>query len=304
VLVLGQARKVLRWLWRFNKGSSRLSAGVVDIRAVERLYVQGSLFGVEVGLVNLDTLQILVLIIVVKEVLRHYRVSIDLVLPDLLPLLYVLCLVLEQLAGEDGLSHYRLLLNWALGLSLEVDFSIVGGGCDDRGTENLLELWVVIATLRVNVVCLHVLPVDSATSSRIGIPVAVGVKGRFAKVRGDGRVREPSAHMFHLMDLVLDILELLGSLSSLLLNGLLSLLLLHFLARLFLLLALLNFQPGTVLRAVGHGAVGEHLIAKGLKVLLLLVLGIEELTSEFTVLFDKLLNLIFNPLLYILGWCH
>ena len=139
----------------------------------------------EVGLVNLDTLQIIVLVVVVKEVLRHYRVSIDLVLPDLLPLLYVLCLVLEQLAGEDGLSHYQLLINSALGLDLQVDFSVVGGGSDDRGTENLLELWMVIATLRVNVVCLHVLPINSTSNGRFSIAVTIGMKSWLTKISGD-----------------------------------------------------------------------------------------------------------------------
>ena len=58
-----------------------------------------SFFSVEIGFVNFNSLQIFILIVIIEEVLRHNRVSIDLVLLYLFSLLNVLCLILKQLSG-------------------------------------------------------------------------------------------------------------------------------------------------------------------------------------------------------------
>ena len=58
-----------------------------------------SFLSVEIGFVNFNSLQVFILIVIIEEVLRHNRVSIDLVLLYLFSLLNVLCLILEQLSG-------------------------------------------------------------------------------------------------------------------------------------------------------------------------------------------------------------
>ena len=64
-----------------------------------RFQIHRSFFSVEIWLVNFNNLKVFILIVIIEEVLRHNRVSIDLVLLNLFSLLNVLCFILEQLSG-------------------------------------------------------------------------------------------------------------------------------------------------------------------------------------------------------------
>lgn len=194
--------------------------------------------------------------------MRHNGISIDLILLDLFTLLNVLRFVLKQLTGKNRLPHNRLLLDWALRLGFQCDLRIVSGSCDNSCTKDLSELWMVIATLRVDIMSFHILTINSASNGRIGISVTVRVKSGLTKIGRDSRIRQPSAHMLHLMDLMLDVLQLFGSLSSLLLDCLISLLQFHLFLRLFFFLALFNLQSSTVLRTVRHSTIRKHLVAE------------------------------------------
>jgi hypothetical protein len=63
-----------------------------------RFQIHRSFFSVEIWLVNFNNLKVFILIVIIEEVLRHNRVSIDLVLLNLFSLLNVLCFILEQLS--------------------------------------------------------------------------------------------------------------------------------------------------------------------------------------------------------------
>ena len=88
--------------------------------------------------------------------------------------------------------------------------------------------------MRVNIVRLHVLAVNSSTNGWVCVSVAIGVEGRLAKVGGYGGVRQPSAGVLHLMNLLFDIFHLLRCLSPLLLESSGSLLAFNILFRLLL----------------------------------------------------------------------
>ena len=91
-------------------------------------------------------------------------------------------------------------------------------GCSSYncGAKNLSELRVVIATLRVNIMSLHILPIHSASNGRLSVSGAVRMKSWLTKVGSYSCIGKPSAHMLHFMDLVLDVLTLPGCGSSLL----------------------------------------------------------------------------------------
>ena len=106
--------------------------------------------------------------------------------------------------------------------------------------------------MRVNIVRLHILAVNSTTNGWVCVAVAIGVEGRLSKVGGYGRVRHPSAGVLHLMNLLLDIFHLLRCLSPLLLESCGSLLSFNILFRLlfpislFILSALAAAAQGTI----------------------------------------------------------
>jgi len=88
--------------------------------------------------------------------------------------------------------------------------------------------------VRVNIVRLHVLAVNSTTNGWVCVAVAIGMEGGFAKVGSYGGVRQPSAGVLHLMNLLFDIFHLLRCLSPLLLESSGSLLAFNILFRLLL----------------------------------------------------------------------
>ena len=175
------------------------------------------LFLVEVGLVNLNSLELLVLILLVQEPCRHDRVASHLLSFDLLAHLNVLSLILEQLTRKDWLPNYLLLSNWAL--PLQVNDIVVLSSLYYSCLEYLLVLGLISPGVRINIVRLHVLPVDSTTDGWVCVPVAVGVEGWLPEVRSYCGVRQPSASVLHLMNLLLDIFHLLRCLSPFLLES-------------------------------------------------------------------------------------
>ena len=171
----------------------------------------------EVWLANLDCLELPVLILVVEEPGWHDRVASHLFSFNLLAHLDVFGLILKQLAREDWLPHYLLLSNWAL--PLEMNDIVMLRSLKNSCLEYLLVLGLVAAGVRINIVRLHVLAIDSTTDGWVGIPVSVGVKGGLPEVGSYSRVRQPSAGVLHLMNLLLDIFHLLRCLSPLLLES-------------------------------------------------------------------------------------
>lgn len=216
----------------------------------------------EIRLIDFNNLQIFVLIVIIEELLRHNGISIDLILLDLFTLLNVLRFVLKQLTGKNRLSHNRLLLDWALRLGFQCDLRIMCGSCNNSCTKDLSELWMIIPTLRVDIMSLHILTINSTSNGRIGISVSVRVKSGLTKIGRDSRIRQPSAHMLHLMNLMLDVFQLFGSLCSLLLVCLISLLQFHLFLRLLFFLTLFDLQSSTVLRTVRHCTIREHLVTQ------------------------------------------
>jgi len=87
----------------------------------------------------------------------------------------------------------------------------------------LLVFRLVTTRVRVNIMRLHVLSVDSAANSWICVAVTIRMKSGLSKIRGNGRVREPPTGVLHLMYLFLDILQLLRGLCPFLLECSLSL---------------------------------------------------------------------------------
>lgn len=144
-----------------------------------------SLFSVKIGLVDLDSLKVFILVLIIEEVLRHDRVSIDLVLLDLLSLLNVLRFILQEFSRKNRLSHNRLFFDGALGFCLESDFRVMGGCRYNGGAENLSELRVVVATLRVHIVSLHILTIDSTSNGRLSVAIAIGMKSWLTEISGD-----------------------------------------------------------------------------------------------------------------------
>jgi hypothetical protein len=98
---------------------------------------------VEVGLANLDCLELPVLILLVQEPGRHDRVASHLFSFNLLAHLNVFGLILKQLAREDWLPHYLLLSNWAL--TLKVNDIVMLGSLKNSCLEYLLVLGLVAA---------------------------------------------------------------------------------------------------------------------------------------------------------------
>jgi len=98
---------------------------------------------VEVGLVNLNGLELLVLILLVEEPGWHDRVASHLFSFNLLTHLNVFGLILKQLAGKDRLPNYLLLSDWAL--TLEVNYIVMLRGLEDSCLEYLLVLGLVSA---------------------------------------------------------------------------------------------------------------------------------------------------------------
>lgn len=101
------------------------------------------LFLVEVGLVNLNGLELLVLILLVQEPGWHDRVASHLFSFNLLAHLNIFSLILKQLARKDRLPHYLLLSDWAL--TLEVNDIVMLRGLKDCCLEYLLVLGLVAA---------------------------------------------------------------------------------------------------------------------------------------------------------------
>ena len=124
---------------------------------------------------------------------------------------------MEQLTREDWLPNYLLLSNRAL--PLQVNDIVVLRSLDDSCLEYLLILGFVAPGVRINIVRLHVLPVDSTTDGWVCVTVAVGVEGWLPEVCSYCGVRQPSAGVLHLMNLLLDIFHLLRSLSPFLLES-------------------------------------------------------------------------------------
>jgi hypothetical protein len=98
---------------------------------------------VEVGLVNLNGLELLVLILLVQEPCWHDRVASHLFSFNLLAHLNIFSLILKQLARKDRLPHYLLLSDWAL--TLEVNDIVMLRGLKDCCLEYLLVLGLVAA---------------------------------------------------------------------------------------------------------------------------------------------------------------
>jgi hypothetical protein len=57
---------------------------------------------------------------------------------------------------------------------------------DDCSAKNLLELRVIIPTLRVNIVSLEILPVNGASNRGIGVSVTIRMKSWLSKISGNG----------------------------------------------------------------------------------------------------------------------
>ena len=83
--------------------------------------------------------------------------------------------------------------------------------------EYLLVLGLVSPGVRINIVRLHVLAVNSTTDGWVCVPVAIRVEGGLPEVGSYSGIRQPSAGVLHLMNLLLDIFHLLSCLSPLLL---------------------------------------------------------------------------------------
>jgi hypothetical protein len=145
------------------------------------------LFLVEVGLANLHSLELPVLILLVQKLGWHDRVASYLFSFNLLSQLNVFSLILKKLAREDGLSHYLLLSNWTL--SLEVNDIVMLSTLNYSSLEYLLIFGLVSPGVRINIVCLHVLAINSTTDCRVCVPIAVGVEGGLPEVSRYSGVR-------------------------------------------------------------------------------------------------------------------
>lgn len=134
----------------------------------------------EVGLANFHSLELPVLILLVQEPGWHDRVASHLFSFNLLAHLDIFCLILKQLAREDWLPHYLLLSNWAL--PLEVNDIVMLRSLKNSCLEYLLVLGLVSPGVRINIVRLHVLAVNSTTDGWVCVPVTIRVEGGLTEV--------------------------------------------------------------------------------------------------------------------------
>ena len=158
----------------------------------------------------------LVLIVFIKESIRHNRIPLQLILFDLNVLIHRSLLLLQQCAWQYRLSGMRRLLNGTLRLRLHLNDNVVSGSTDDSTLKHLLKLRVVVATVRIHVVGFHVRPIYCASECRIRVSIAVRVEGWLTEISRYGRVRQPSADSLHTLNFIIDVFPLLSGLCSLL----------------------------------------------------------------------------------------